>query len=220
MDSNLSGATGDGTSTVTVPFSSVIVEVVIETLGGDDTVKIDLGLGDFPLSVFIDGGDSNRGDELELLGGSFDTQDIEAIGGGFGDVTAGGNFVSWGLTETVTSSIDALDATISYSNAAETLSITPFGLQQEQILIGSSFARSLALKPPSRKLTINGGDVGDNPVQMIGSYDLQTGSIEIVGDEVVLDGVNLFTNLDGAIRIEAERNLLLDDNTLINDLRW
>ncbi|MEO1528218.1 MAG: GEVED domain-containing protein [Planctomycetota bacterium] len=215
VDPSVGGAVGDGTGQVTVPFSPLLLEIIVETLGGDDEVTLDLSLGDFPLSLLIDGGDSNQEDTLYLTGSSPNLQTITPIDAGFGDIVVDSNAVTFASTESVVSSLGALDTTVAYSDAAETLSVTPFGLQQELVLIGSSLSESIAVLPARRTLTIDGGDVGDNTITMIGSYDLNGGSIDVIGDQVTLDGVNLFTEGNGEVRIEAERNLLLDDNTLL-----
>ena len=49
LTTSVVGATGDETNTVFVPFSSVTgPQIIIDTLGGEDTVSIDTMLGSFP----------------------------------------------------------------------------------------------------------------------------------------------------------------------------
>ena len=55
IGADVTGATGGGTNTVTVPLSAFTAEVVVRTLAGDDTIDLD-GLANLPGGIDVDAG--------------------------------------------------------------------------------------------------------------------------------------------------------------------
>ncbi len=85
IGSIISGTTGVGTGTVTVPFSSFSgTTVIVKGFGGDDRVISDHSLGSFSYSLFLEGGD---GDDY-LLGANGNDK---LIGGAGNDWMNGGS---------------------------------------------------------------------------------------------------------------------------------
>ena len=55
--------------TVEVPFAAVTgTQIEVNTLGGNDSLTIDLSLGDFPKSIVYDGGAQTTTDSLVVIG--------------------------------------------------------------------------------------------------------------------------------------------------------
>jgi len=71
LATNITGATGDGTNTVEVPFSSVTgSQIIANTAGGDDKLTVDRSLGSFSKTIDYNGGANGAvGDELIIQGG-------------------------------------------------------------------------------------------------------------------------------------------------------
>lgn len=60
ISTTIAGATGSGTNSVSIPFAAVTgAQVIVNSLGGDDSLTVDFSLGSFRKAVSFDGGTGN-----------------------------------------------------------------------------------------------------------------------------------------------------------------
>lgn len=74
LATSISGATGTMSNTIFVPYASVAgSKIIVNTMGGNDTLTIDHSLGLFPKAIEYNGGNptTGPGDKLVVTGGSF-----------------------------------------------------------------------------------------------------------------------------------------------------
>ncbi len=152
--------TGDGTDTVLIDFSDWSGEIIINALSGDDSLEIDYSAGtDFDnRAITFNGGTQNTspdGDTLTLTGGTFTdaTYSFANINDGSIELTGQGLITYTGL-EPITSSITAANVTLTYSNAAETITITDAG--SGKTTVDSTSGEVVTFDNPTNSLTING----------------------------------------------------------------
>ncbi|GEM_PF-3160615 len=108
LKTTIVGATGDGTSTVFVPFAAVTgTQFLVDTLGGDDSLTVDRSLGQFGVQVVYAGGTNGvGGDKLFVQGGPiFTTLTYNATGVG------GGNLVFDGIPAVFFSGLEPVTVT-------------------------------------------------------------------------------------------------------------
>ena len=118
--SDVAGATGSGTDTVTILLSSFTGSIVLNTGSGDDSVTLDFSSDDFSRAVQYNGGGGN--DTLRLSGDTFATQQFDITDTDTGSTTLPGNSaISFDFVETVDSALTVTTTTINFSTAAETL---------------------------------------------------------------------------------------------------
>jgi len=184
-DSNNALAAGAGATqvdehTVDVPIASITggTGIIVNTLGGDDTLTVDFSGGDFSKSITYNGGETGEasGDELKLQGGGTfadATYTFSNVGGGDPDngtidITDNALITYTGL-EPIASTITATNVTLNYSTAAETITVTNPG--GGQTTVDSTAGETTTFNNPTGTLTINAGDAGDDviDVQALGS---------------------------------------------------
>lgn len=96
LATSISGATGNNTHTVTVPFAAVIgLQILVDTRAGDDVLTVDLSLGRFARNVSYTA--DGPGDGLTVTGGSFATVTHTLTG-----ATTGNLLLDDGISPTVT----------------------------------------------------------------------------------------------------------------------
>ncbi len=218
VNTAITGAIGSGTETVAIPFASVSgSSIFVNSLGGNDTLTVNLAAGNFTREIFYNGGNpsSGPGDSLRLIGGGVfpsSVYNFTSPSSGTIDITGNSRITYSGL-EPIESRLNVGDVVLNYTTAAETITITPYGEQLEGIHVGSSAAENLSFLTPRNSLTLNGGNGGDNTVNILGAIDLAGASIAVTGDLVTMDGAAILTDGSGSISITAERNLLMDDNS-------
>ena len=141
LTTDVAGAVRVDSRTVTVPFASVAgTDVNFNLLGGDDSLTIDLSLGNFGKSINVFGGsDLEVGDALLIQGGStFETVSLANLGPGQGTVTITDNLsINYFDIEPVRSTIDADNVVL--------LNQSPFG---EFTIADSGNAGETSVTPP------------------------------------------------------------------------
>ncbi|TWU57052.1 Bacillopeptidase F precursor [Rubripirellula tenax] len=212
VTSNIPTAVGSGTDRVTVPFADVIgSEIIVNSLGGNDSITIDFAPGEFDKSITVNGGDPATSDTLRMVGGQFTEATYDFVDSSNGNISlAGGPAIAYSDTSSVVSTLVHDRLLLRYSDATET--ITPSGNNAGELLIGSSFGASVSVLIPAVQLTIDGGQVGSDTINFRGTIDLAGADLNVVGDEVTLDGATLSTTGDGNLSIIADRNFFASKN--------
>ncbi|MGV3484666.1 MAG: Ig-like domain-containing protein [Planctomycetaceae bacterium] len=208
---SIAGATGNGTNTVLIPFAAVAgPDLVINTLGGNDSLTVDFGLGNFSKQIRYQGGTtaSDRGNSLTLVGGTFDNAVYNFTGQGRGNVDLSNNaLITYTQLEPIRSEIQTIDSVLNYNDAAGTLTVTPFGIGGSGINVGSATAESISVVTPTQRLSINGANAPNNNVLVTGPIDLGGTSLAITGNDIALDRASIVASATGSIAINATRAL-------------
>ncbi len=96
LTTSIPGATGHGTSTLTIPLASIGgTEVVFDAGDGDDRLTVDLSGGDLERTLTYNGGSQTTGDALSLVGGTFASSDYTASNANDGSVTVGSSVINY-----------------------------------------------------------------------------------------------------------------------------
>jgi autotransporter-associated beta strand protein len=180
--SGLTGATGDGTNTITVPLTAFTGEIDVNTAGGDDSLTISLASGDFTRVVNYDGGaEGGGGDSMTISGGgTFADLTVNHTDLDTGSVVITGNSVfNYDDLEPITSTITATNVTLNFSTAAETITIASGGAGQTTV--SSTAGESVTFANPTGTLTINAGDTGDDTINVQGVGSGFAGNLTING---------------------------------------
>ncbi len=112
---------------VVIPFSLVTgSSIVVDTLGGDDTLTVDFALGKFAKSIDYRGGVQNTDDRLVLVGGSsFATVTHFLETEGVGGVSVSGSELIWyGAVENLVDTLNASSRVFSFLGGDETISLS------------------------------------------------------------------------------------------------
>ncbi|TWU34170.1 putative outer membrane protein PmpB precursor [Novipirellula aureliae] len=151
IKTSIAGATGDGTDRVTIPDTG-ITGIEFNTLGGNDTLRIDQTGGNLAVPLAFLGGDDD--DELILVGGtatdvtfSYDTEND-------GNIEIDGQFISYTGLEPITSTIDAVNIVLNYGAAEETITVSAAGVGQTNV-DSDVGGETTTFNNPSGSLTIN-----------------------------------------------------------------
>ncbi|MDA1014947.1 MAG: hypothetical protein O3A00_10925 [Planctomycetota bacterium] len=166
--SGITGATGNGTNTVTVPLSSFTGGIVVNTLGGNDTLTVDLSLGNFSRAISYAGGTQTTGDSLALTGGgTFASLQVDHTDLDTGIINITGNSpISYDELEPIRSTITAQSVTLNFSTASETITVTSGGVGKTTV--GSTAGESVTFNNPTTGLFINGGNTGNDTINVQG----------------------------------------------------
>ena len=127
FSTSIAGATGHGTNSVTIPFASVSgSQILVNTLGGNDSLTIDLSLGNFSKTITYDGGTQTTSDSLTVTGGgTFATVTHTATSASAGSIAITGNStISYLGLEPVTDNLSATDRVFTFTGGAETITLT------------------------------------------------------------------------------------------------
>jgi fibronectin-binding autotransporter adhesin len=170
----LSGATGTGTATVTIPKTAIGVgkKIIVNTLDGNDTLTIDAGAIAFEHSVDFQGGNPTTGStgDLLALSGSADKATFNYTNAADGSVVllsgANATTITYVGLEPVTSTLTASIVELNYSTTAETITVTDGG--GGQTTITSDFGETTTFPNPTTSLRINGGGSGGDIVNVNG----------------------------------------------------
>ncbi len=96
LTTSIAGATGHGTSTLSIPLASITgTEVVFDAVEGDDRLTVDFSGGDLGRTLTYNGGSQTTGDTLSLVGSSFASSDSNASNANDGSVTVGSNVINY-----------------------------------------------------------------------------------------------------------------------------
>ncbi|MGF1580388.1 MAG: autotransporter-associated beta strand repeat-containing protein [Gemmataceae bacterium] len=165
---NIPGAIGNGTQTVFVPFSAVTgPNILFRTRQGNDNLTVDFSKGDFAKIIDYRGGGPRTapGDRLILTGGDFNDVDYDFDGPDEGSVTLDGNEIQYRRLEAIASEVTTKRATLNYSQSSESITVAENDLQTR---FSSTSAVTLDAGNPDNRLTITGGDSGDDTITVNG----------------------------------------------------
>ena len=215
-DGGIAGATGGGTGTITIPAASITGdEIIINSGGGDDTLTIDFGDGTNPLNreiVFNGEGQTSspNGDTLSLTGtGSLTNAVYNFDNANDGDLDFDGQLITYTGLEPVTSSINATNVTLNYSTTSETLTVTDATGGQTRVTSDVA-AETVTFNNPSGTLAINGGNTGDDIVNITSLAGSYPASLVIDGQSGAGDSINV----NGALTFAAGKSLSLTAETI------
>ena len=181
LGTTISGSTGNATHTLSVPLSAFAGGIIVNALGGDDSLIIDFSSGIFDRAITYNGGTqytSPNGDSLSLTGGSFTDTMYTFTNESEGSVALDGLMITYTGLEPITSSVDAEIVTLSYSGASETITITDAG--GGQTTVASTAGETITFNNPSTTLTINSG-AGSDIINVEGLGDGFAASLVIDG---------------------------------------
>src|ERR1043166_6057420 len=230
IDTNVPGATGGGTNTVSVPFDAVAGDAIFVNLfTGDDALTVDLSLGDFAKTITYDGGTNGAGgDGLALHGGTFAnvTHTFTTASAGSVAITGNGQISYSGLEDSLGDNLSAVDRAFLANGGAETISVIHL-LRAPAMAIDSTQGLAVIFASPTDSLTIDAGTGNDvvNITSVDGGFHATlvinggTGddAIDVAADITFAADRNLDINLqnDAAtpgvdqIRVATNANLLL-----------
>ena len=235
INTNVAGATGDGTASVTIPNIGVN-SILAKTLGGDDTFTVDFSGGNFNVPINYEGGSQTGGDILALAGGgTFDNVTHNFTNKNDGSVSVSGNgLISYTGLEPIIDNLNVNDRVFNYTGGAETITLNAGGSLDNQIV--STLGESVDFNNPNTSLTINtevGGGSGADVVNIEGvsvgfdadlavnggsddDINFQTnptnignGSFDVNGQTVSVTQ-NITTASTGAITLFASRNIVVN----------
>ncbi len=163
---NIAGASVSGDRhTAYVPYSSVSGNVQVTTQGGDDSLTVDLSLGDSPRAISFDGGTQTTSDSLTLEGGSrsFAAVTHTATSASSGTVAVTGNgTVTYSGLEPITDNLDASIRVFTFNGGGE--SVTLSDAAGSAMTIDSDLSESITFALPTDSLTLNAGNGNDTVV--------------------------------------------------------
>ena len=216
---SISGATGSGTSSITVPFAAVTgSQVQIFGQNGDDSLTVDLSLGNFAKSVVFNGGLQTTRDLLTVTGGgTFTTVSHNFTNNTDGLIDITGNsqieYASLDPTSVVTDNLSATSRIFTGSSSAETMTITD--ATGANLSIDSSLGVAVTFANPLSTLTINAGTGTINDTVTITSLDAAfVGSLTIDGGDGT-DAVTLTPAISiGSLSIDNSETTNLNSGTV------
>ena len=241
INTNVAGATGDGTASVTIPNIGVN-SILAKTLGGDDTFTVDFSGGNFNVPINYEGGSQTGGDILALAGGgTFDNVTHNFTNKNDGSVSVSGNgLISYTGLEPIIDNLNVNDRVFNYTGAAETITLNAGGSLDNQIV--STLGESVDFNNPNTSLTINtevdggsGADVvniegvsagfdadlavnggsDDNINFQTNPTNIGNGSFEVNGQTVSVTQ-NITTASAGAISLTASKNITVNSSAIVS----
>jgi len=211
------GAVQVDLNTVDVPIAGITgaAGIIVDALGGDDSLTIDFGGGNLTVPIDYRGGTQNTspvGDTLALAGGAtFADATFNFTDSTSGSIAISGNqTITYTGLEPIHSTIDATNVTLNYGSTGETITVGASGSQTQTT---STAGETVTFKNPSGTLAINAGG-GDDTIDITGLgsgfaadliIDGQTGSgdaIKVTG-AVNTGGGNVRLTASGGVRLEA-----------------
>ncbi|MGZ0167023.1 MAG: beta strand repeat-containing protein, partial [Planctomycetales bacterium] len=204
----IAGATGGGTTTITIPLAAFTGGIIINSLGNDDGLTVDFGGGaNFGRTITFNGGSTMQtgGDDLFLQGGgTFASADytFDNLNDGSIDIT-GNQTISYTGLEPITATITATDVTLNYSATAETIDVAPGGAGQTTV--DSDAGEIVTFNNPTGTLTINAGATGGDTINVEGLGSGFTASLTIDGEGDTVNFQTAATNTGGgAVTVDAD----------------
>lgn len=244
IDTSISGSTGSGSNSVTVPFAQVTgSSITINSGDGTDSLTIDLSLGNFSKAITFNGGNptSGPGDSLTLTGGSMFasvTHTLTSASSGSVAIT-GNSTISYTGLEPLTDNLSATDRVFTFNGGAETIALTDAA--GAAMTIDSDLSEAVTFANPTGSLTINAGsgddtinitsvdtayqsdltingDAGNDTVALNADITFASGESLIVNAESVSTGAgaDLTTSGSGAITFTADDVSLNATSTLVS----
>tara|TARA_R110002072_G_scaffold303130_1_gene494991 strand:- start:32 stop:4702 length:4671 start_codon:yes stop_codon:yes gene_type:complete len=215
ISTSISGATGSGTNTVTIPLSQITgSDIIVNTLAGDDMLTIDFSSGAFNKAITFNGGANSSGDSLKLTGNTFGSMSVTYANANDGTISISGNSLITftgleGSQQTLDSTgLAVANVTLTYSSANDSIDIDN---AEGPTDITSSGGVATRISQPSGTLSVLGGDgndtytvtelesgfagsfllngeTGTDSITINGAINLASGkSVEIRGDNVTIN---------------------------------
>src|SRR5262249_35837534 len=157
ITTNIPGATGDLTNTVTVNRSSVTgTQIIFDTLAGNDTLTVNFATGAAAYShtIVYNAGTQTTSDTLILNGRATFASVVHTFtnnNDGTVSVAGGGTLFYTGL-EPIDDNLSADDRTFVFNNVGvDAITIAASGTDR---VIDSNFAESVTFAQPNKSLTI------------------------------------------------------------------
>ena len=208
IGSSIGGATGSGTTSVTVPVGT-ITSIQFVTLAGDDAVTVDLTGGNISQPISVAGGIGT--DTLTVQDGTFTTITHTATGVGAGTIAftpATEGTVTYSGLEAVTDSLTVADRAFQFSNTAQTISITDAAAANGRTNITSTAGTPIDFTNPTNSFFLEGGTNNDTinftaaDSGFVSSIDTDLGAGT---DSITVDAVlTLGTGNAGTVTLDAE----------------
>ncbi|MFC7358296.1 HYR domain-containing protein [Jejudonia soesokkakensis] len=214
-DANNSLVGGNGTtidgSDILVPIASITGNtILVDTKGGDDNFTVDFSGGNFNDAITYNGGTQVNGDAMALIGGgTFASQIFTFTNENDGNVSVSGNQdITYTGLEPITSTINAQQVRLDYSNTSETITITDAGAGQTTVDsdVGGEI---VTFNNPTMFFRIEAGDVGVNTFNFNSLAANFPANIAFVGG----DGGDII-NMNGAMDLSADKVLNLNARTI------
>jgi len=196
LSTSISGATGSATHSVYVPFSSVVgTQIIVNTLGGDDSLTVDFSLGNFAKAITYNGGtDGSTGDSLTVTGGTFADTTFNYTDSSSGTIDITDNqTITYTDLEPLRSTLTATNVTLNYGTTAETITVADSGTAG-QTTVTSTAGESTTFNNPTGSLTIDAGD-GSDTVDVGGLGSGFSANLSVAAEDVSFTGAATLGNL-------------------------
>jgi Ca2+-binding RTX toxin-like protein len=157
----IAGATGDGTTTITIPLAAFTGGIIVNSLGNDDGLTVDFGGGaNFGRTITFNGGSTLQtgGDELSLQGGgTFALVDYTFDNANDGSIDITGNqTISYTGLEPIIDNLNATDRVFVFNGATEVVTLSDDTTPDDGIsFIDSTLGESVQFVDPTNSLTID-----------------------------------------------------------------
>ena len=158
------GATGVGTTSITIPVADVTGTIQFVTLAGNDTITIDYANSPFPFDFAINGGGETVSDKLVLQNGTFSTVTYDESGVGAGTITFAGPAdatITYSNLEDIADSSAVQNRVFNFNGGAETISVTDPVAMDVSTTINSTAGTSVNFVNPTVSFAINAGSGND-----------------------------------------------------------
>ena len=208
----IGGATGSGTTTVTIPFAAVTGSLItINSQGGTDTVTVDSSLGAFAKSLTINTGSDD--DTIEASGFSGTDASLTIDGEAGFDVINLLTGAATGDGDLVFSAEEINIAGTFSSGTGDQTFNGPITIVSSSTINGDDITFNDTVDAiPNRSLTVNGSGVitfggeigGSGPVRNL-TVTTGAASLDILVPVTITGGVSL-TATNGAINVDAQIN--------------
>lgn len=188
----MGGSLSNGNRTLTIPISNFSGRLILNGMGGNDTVNVNYAAA-LGRDIEFDGGAD--GDLLTLGGGGPFTQVTHnLLGSSSGNVAVTGNgTVHYTGLEPITDALAAINRTFAFAGGSETVTLTD--ASGANMLIDSPLSEAVTFANPSGMLTIDAG-TGNDFVTITSIDGAFAGSLTINGgtgdDTVNLDADHTF----------------------------
>ena len=167
-------------NTVDVPITSITGVLTINTLGGDDSLTLDVDGGNFLDLINYNGGtqiSSAPGDILRLQGGStFSSVEHVFINENDGSVEVAGNpVITYTGLEPIVDNLSVTDRVFTFTGADETITLSDDGdIADNESFIDSTLGENVTFTNPTNSLTINTEISGGSGADVINIEGLDT----------------------------------------------
>ncbi len=245
IQTDIAGATGDGTSTVNVPFAAVTgTRVDVNLLYGNDILDVNYALGNFSKTLNYAGGYQSSGDQMSLTGGgTFATVTHTFVNANDGSVAVTSNqIITYTGLEPITDNLSATNRVFDFTGATETITLSDDATTNDNIsFIDSDLGESVTFVNPTASLTVqtfNGTGADNLNVQGLDAQfndnltldgdaddtiNFQTNNTalnggNLLGDAQVINfaaGIGVTTTVAGTVSLTAGNNIVMNNPSSI-----